>query len=554
PQPQPEPQPQPQPQPEPVEFQTNLGRCNDVDESVNEGSLTISTDQSFSHVYKITPNPYGTEESLYFVNNDYFDCISDNSVISLDGLNFGWYKIEIFDNENLNYNKSFEISINKDLPYPIIYLFDKIFEPNLRYDPIPSQYIVWLNENVTSDAEMVSEEYSQNGEIVYVFEDPPGFVINMYGSGLPNERDFVSRLANDPRIFAINQDLYGKIASLKYKNQTIPTSLERINANIINFTAAGSSSNGGGGGGGQLVNTPVNTLNENINFSNVDIAIIDTGISLDHPDLNVYRNISFIQGAKDGNDDLGHGSHIAGIAAAMDNSIGILGVVPGAKLWAIKVCDVNGNCPLSSQIQAIQYVNQHADEIDIVNLSIENPQSDKLDKAINDSISKGLLYVVAAGNSNTSTSMTSPARIPGVITVSAISDSDGECGGRGNNTIDGPDDYVASFSNYGNSIDFAAPGVDVLSTYIGQGYALDSGTSMAAPIVAGQAALYKSYFPNATSEQMISALVNSSIPYTTACAGTSHGHFKDSQDKHQEPLIYSLDIPSEEDIMTRINP
>ncbi len=495
--------------------------------------MTIATDQSFSQIYKITPNPYGSEDSLYFVDNDFFDCTTDNSLISLDGLNFGWYQIEIFDENNSDNNKVFDISINPDLPYPVIYLFEKTFEPNLNYEPIPSQYIVWLDENVTSDALAVSEDYSQNGKIIHIFENPPGFAINMYGSGIPNEKNFVSKLASDPRIFAINQDLYGKVASLKYKNQTIPSSLERISANILNFTAAN-----------PLNNSTFDSINQNMNFSNVDIAIIDTGISLNHPDLNVYRNISFVEGVPDGNDDLGHGTHIAGIAAAMDNSFGVLGVAPGAKLWAIKVCDVNGNCPLSSQIKAIQYVNQHADEIDIVNLSIENPQSDKLDKAVTESISKGLIYVVAAGNSNTNTSTTSPARVPGVITVSAISDSDGECGGRGNNTIGGPDDYAASFSNYGKSIDFAAPGVDVFSTYLGQGYAFDSGTSMAAPIVAGQAALYKSYYPGATPEQVISALLSSSIPYTTACAGASHGHFEDIQDYHQEPLIYSINIPS----------
>jgi subtilisin family serine protease len=507
--------------------------CNTANVLHNQGSLTIATDQSFSQIYKITPNPYGSEDSLYFVDNDFFDCTTDNSLISLDGLNFGWYQIEIFDENNSDNNKVFDISINPDLPYPVIYLFEKTFEPNLNYEPIASQYIVWLDENITSDAIAVSEDYSQNGKIIHIFENPPGFAINMYGSGIPNEKDFVSKLASDPRIFAINQDLYGKVASLKYKNQTIPSSLERISANILNFTVAN-----------PLNNSTFDSINQNMNFSNVDIAIIDTGISLNHPDLNVYRNISFVEGVPDGNDDLGHGTHIAGIAAAMDNSFGVLGVAPGAKLWAIKVCDVNGNCPLSSQIKAIQYVNQHADEIDIVNLSIENPQSDKLDKAVTESISKGLIYVVAAGNSNTNTSTTSPARVPGVITVSAISDSDGECGGRGNNTIGGPDDYAASFSNYGKSIDFAAPGVDVFSTYLGQGYAFDSGTSMAAPIVAGQAALYKSYYPGATSEQVISALLSSSIPYTTACAGASHGHFEDIQDYHQEPLIYSINIPS----------
>ena len=151
--------------------------------------------------------------------------------------------------------------------------------------------------------------------------------------------------------------------------------------------------------------------------------------------------------------------------------------------------------------------------------------------------------MVAAGNSNINTSLTSPARIPGVITVSAISDSDGECGGRGNDTIGGPDDYAATFSKYGNSIDFAAPGVNVFSTYKGEGYAFDSGTSMASPVVAGQAALYKSFKPNATSEEVISTLLNSSIPFTAPSAGLNHGHFQDAQNYHKEPLIYRLNIP-----------
>ena len=517
----------------PVEFQTVTESCNTTNEPFDQGALTIATDQSFTQIYKITPNPYGSEDSLYFVNNDFFDCTADNSLISLNGLDFGWYQIEILDEQNSDNNKVFDISINQNLPSPVIYLFEKIFEPNLDYERIPSQYIVWLDESVTSDAETVSEDYSQNGKIIHIFENPPGFVINMFGSGSINEKEFVSKLASDSRIFAINQDLFGKVSALKYKNQTIPSSLERISANILNLTVANATQN-----------SDLTSTNQNLNFSNVDIAIIDTGISLNHPDLNVYRNISFIEGVPDGNDDLGHGTHIAGIAAAMDNSFGVLGVAPGAKLWAIKVCDANGNCPLSSQIQAIQYVNQHADEIDIVNLSIENPPSDKLDKAVTESISKGVIYVVAAGNSNTNISATSPARVPGVITVSAISDSDGACGGRGNNTIGGPDDFAASFSNYGKNIDFAAPGVDVFSTYLGQSYAFDSGTSMAAPIVAGQAALYKSYYPEASSEQVISALLNSSIPYTTACAGESHGHFEDIQDFHQEPLIYSINIPA----------
>jgi hypothetical protein len=83
----------------------------------------------------------------------------------------------------------------------------------------------------------VSQDYIQNGEIKFVFENPPGFVINMNNSGQLNERDFMNKLSNDPRIFAINQDLNGKITSVRYHNQTIPDSLERINANVLNITS-----------------------------------------------------------------------------------------------------------------------------------------------------------------------------------------------------------------------------------------------------------------------------------------------------------------------------
>ena len=522
--------------PEPVtpntqEFQTVVRNCETNPTSTfTGGSLTIITDQDFSQVYKITPNPYTYEDSLYFVNNDFFDCDSNNSLISLTELDYSWYTVEILDQENADNYKTFDISINENFSFPIIYLFDRAFAPNLVYEPIRSQFIIWLNESVTTNAELVSQDYVLNGEIKFLFENPPGFVINTNNSGQLSERDLLSKVSKDPRIFAINQDLNGKIASVKYNNQTVPDSLERINANVLNMTS-------------EILQGSSFSPSTELDFSNVDIAILDTGVSLDHPDLNVYKNVSFIAGALTGDDDLGHGSHIAGIAAAKDNSIGILGVAPGAKLWAVKVCDVNGNCPLSSQIKGLQYVNEHADEIDIVNLSIENPPSDKLDKTITESLSKGLIYVVAAGNSNINTSLTSPARIPGVIAVSAISDSDGECGGRGNGTIGGPDDYAATFSNYGNSIDFAAPGVNVFSTYRDEGYAFDSGTSMAAPVVAGQAAVYKSFKPNATSEEVISALLNSSIPYTTPCAGLNHGHFQDAKNYHKEPLIFSLSIP-----------
>ena len=128
----------------------------------------------------------------------------------------------------------------------------------------------------------------------------------------------------------------------------------------------------------------------------IDIAIIDTGIDLNHPDLNVFRDISFV-GTTTGDDDHGHGSHVAGTAAALDNDIGVVGVAPGAKLWSIKVLNSEGFGTLSGIIDGIDYVTAHADEIDVVNLSLGcNCQTAAGDQAINNSINAGVTFVVAA--------------------------------------------------------------------------------------------------------------------------------------------------------------
>ena len=109
-----------------------------------------------------------------------------------------------------------------------------------------------------------------------------------------------------------------------------------------------------------------------------------------------------------------------------------------------------------------------------------------------------MTYAVAAGNDGKDAVGTSPANHPDVITVSAIADSDGKCGGVGTTGSFGKDDYFASFSNYGSKIDIAAPGVNIYSTFKGSSYATESGTSMATPHVTGAAALYKSTHSNAS--------------------------------------------------------
>ena len=366
--------------------------------------------------------------------------------------------------------------------------------------------------------------------------------------------------------------VYGHITQLQW-NQTIPYGLKRTipignpsnqsSLGITNTPAAGAAANNATTTPTtagtttpstisaldtlpfrQISNTSATntTTNATAKTGDVDIAILDTGISLNHPDLNVYRGVSIIDNTTSSNDDLGHGSHVAGIAAAKDNSVGIVGVAPGARLWAIKVCDSSGECKISDQIKGVEYALNNAGEIDVLNISIENPVSPALNNILNAAVRAGITVVVSAGNYGRDASTTSPANNPNVITVSAMGDSDGKCGGTGRAMAlsDGnvTDDTFAYFSNFGPVVKMAAPGVNVFSTYNGSGYAVDSGTSMAAPYVAGAAALYKSDNPNASPAEVIANVTASGSLPTTACDGGARGYFTGDRDRISEPLLF----------------
>ena len=318
-----------------------------------------------------------------------------------------------------------------------------------------------------------------------------------------------------------------------------------LNTNVTSTNVTSSNASSIAAGNGCQLQRPdsISTdTNRSASEVNVDIAVLDTGVSLTHPDLKVYRNVTFINGTSSGNDDVGHGSHVAGIAAAKDNNMGIVGVAPGARIWAIKVCDIHGECKITDQMKGIEYAIKHANEIDVLNISIENPNSPALNSIINAAVKAGITVVVAAGNSGKDASTTSPANNPNVLTVSAIADTDGKCGALGgatsfeNKTI--PDDTFVYFSNFGPQVKIAAPGVNILSTYNGTGYALDSGTSMATPFVSGAAALYKAEHPNAMPSEVMAAILKSGSIKNTACDKGAHGYFAGDPDKLPEPLLY----------------
>ena len=203
--------------------------------------------------------------------------------------------------------------------------------------------------------------------------------------------------------------------------------------------------------------------------------IIDTGIDFDHPDLtvDVPRSKSFISGETSADDGNGHGTHVAGIIGGKNNNFGVLGVASGATLVSLRVLNDEGEGTLSGIIQALSYINANAKAGDVVNMSLgEEVNSPTLNQQVQYTASKGILISVAAGNDGEAANKYSPGNANGqnIYTVSAVDSLD----------------HFASFSNFGNDVvDYAAPGVRILSTFSNGRYAYLSGTSMAAPHVAG---------------------------------------------------------------------
>lgn len=216
----------------------------------------------------------------------------------------------------------------------------------------------------------------------------------------------------------------------------------------------------------------------------VVVAVVDSGVDGDHPDLaaamtqgaNTRRDHGDRSPAtRDGN---GHGTHIAGIIAARSrNRVGVVGVAPRARIMPVKVLGADGSGWTSDVVEGIVWAVDHG--ADVVNLSLGAPAAEWMAPAIRYAVARGVTVVAAAGN-DASRQPLYPAAFPGVIAVSALD----------------PSGRAAAYSNRGATVDLAAPGTNIVSTVPG-GYGLMSGTSMAAPHVAGVAALVQSLDPGA---------------------------------------------------------
>jgi thermitase len=227
------------------------------------------------------------------------------------------------------------------------------------------------------------------------------------------------------------------------------------------------------------------------------IAIVDTGVDLNHPELAaklVNFGHDFANGDDEASDDHWHGTHVAGIAAAdTNNAIGIAGVARDCRILPVKVMDASGNGYYSWIIDGIIWAADHG--ADVINLSLGGDIDDPfLEDACKYAHDKGIVIAAAAGNDGLA-GVLFPAAYDDYVLAVAASDYD---------------DMIADFSNHGPQVDVAAPGVWILGPapqwYVGEGYApylFASGTSAATPHVAGMAALLKSAKPGLTADQIM---------------------------------------------------
>lgn len=260
-------------------------------------------------------------------------------------------------------------------------------------------------------------------------------------AGMPG----VLRIDNDVVVEALVKGGVSAKPALSQPAQTLPWGVDRIDAEKVWSVTTGDP---------------------------IKVAVIDTGIDIYHPDLkaNLKGGVNTINSRKSYNDDNGHGTHVAGIIGAIDNTIGVVGVGPKIDLYAVKALDRNGSGYLSDIIEGLDWA--IANNIQVINMSLGTTADiQSFKEAVQRVNVAGITQVAAAGNDGKAVNY--PAAYPEVIAVSAADIND----------------TIAYWSSFGPEVDLAAPGVSIYSTYKGQTYKTLSGTSMASPHIAGAAAL-----------------------------------------------------------------
>lgn len=330
-------------------------------------------------------------------------------------------------------------------------------------DIIPGQYVVVLKPSTNKSfaqlkyvekVQMVKQEAIQMGVDESAIFNSFGTVLRGFSAKL-NEAE-LANLKNDPRVLKIIQDRMISLGDLRIS--------------------------GKGPGGGGVIVPPVDP-EETIPYGITRVGygdgtgktawILDTGVDIDHNDLNVdaSRGYDFINNDAIADDDNGHGSHCAGTVGAIDNEIGVVGVAANATIVPVKILDRRGSGAYSVVIAGIDFVAANANPGDAANMSLTGGVYELIDEAVLNASNNGIFFALAAGNDSDDANFYSPARANGpyIWTISAMD----------------VNDNWASFSNYGTPVDFCMPGVYVFSTFKDGGYETYSGTSMAAPHMCG---------------------------------------------------------------------
>lgn len=389
---------------------------------------------------------------------------------------------------------------------------------------VPGEYVVVLEEGATDEdgeegpGEVAAEDEEEHPglEVEKVYSE----AIEGYAAEIPPGE--VEDVEDDPGVLFVaenrvfRQPESNQPARKRSKStQVLPTGTDRVQGDR-------SSTKSGNGRG---------------TVGNVGIAVFDAGVDPEHPDLNVAGGVD-CNPTTDGYDDRnGHGTGVAGVAAAKDDDIGVVGIAPGAPIYSVKVLDDEGYGDLAQVICGVDWVTANADKIGVANLSLAETENvsddgncglsneDAFHLAICRSVEAGVTYVVSAGNDGVDFSTVVPAAYDEVLTVTAITDFDGRPGGK-SGPRDGEggcqsvyyelgarDDRAVFFSNFATAGSpdarhtVAAPGVCLSSDFPGGRYSVYSGTSFSAPVVAGTAALYKSRNPDATPRQVRDRLI-----------------------------------------------
>ena len=319
--------------------------------------------------------------------------------------------------------------------------------PSVPPTPVPSELVpVIIGFKEKHDAEFVK---GVGGKIKRQFKITPAIAARV-------PPGMIERLRANPNVDYVEEDAIAYTLA-----ENLPWGIDKIEAD-------------------QVWASPYNNKG-----TGIKVAILDTGIQYDHPDLknNIKGGMNFAVGYSDGcttsncwTDRNGHGTHVSGIVAAEDNEVGVIGAAPEANLYAVKVLSDSGSGYYSDVIQGIEWA--RTNKIQVISMSLGGTfDSLALQNAVKAARLSNIILVGAAGNSGDGDSYTDniiyPARYDSVISVGATDSGDS----------------IASWSSDGSALDVSAPGVNVLSTYIDNRYVYASGTSMAAPHVSGTVAL-----------------------------------------------------------------